>query len=113
MTWKLTVRHTSKVDRQKFAILDDALAETRRRLHEIHAQGDLPPISALREFAPGQRVHARFEFDGPGVFRGRKGGVDLMGDGSIVVYTGSIRKEPLEARTLDESIERLREAFSA
>jgi hypothetical protein len=113
LAWKLTVRHASKVDRQKFETLDEALTETRRRLEEIRREGGLPPINALRDFAPGQRVHARFELDGPGVVRGPKGGVDLMGDGSIVAYTGVIRKEPLGADSVDDAIERLRAALSA
>jgi hypothetical protein len=112
VAWKLTVRHASKVDRKKFDNLDDALAETGRRLEQIRSEGGLPPINALRDFAPGQRVHARFELDGPGLIRGPKGGIDLMGDGSIVAYAGAIRKEPLAADSLDDAVERLGQALS-
>lgn len=73
----------------------------------------MPPINALRDFMPGQRVHARLEVNGPGILRRPKGGIDLMGDGSIVVYMGSVRKEPLAADTLDEVIEGLRSSLSA
>jgi hypothetical protein len=111
LTWTLTVRHGSKVDREKFETPDEALAHVRERLEEVRREGGLPPISALRDFAPGQRVHARFELDGPGFFRGPKGGIDLMGDGSVVAYTGTIRKEPLKADSLDEAVERLAEAL--
>ncbi len=111
MAWTLTIRHASAVDREKFDDLDQAIGEARRRLEEIRAEGGLPPINALRDFEPGQRVHARFELDGPGFFRGPKGGLDLMGNGSVVAYTGTIRKEPLEADSLDEAIERLLEAL--
>ena len=111
MSWTLTVRHASSVDREKFDELADALAETRRRLEQIRSEGGLPAISALRDFAPGQRVHARFELDGPGLFRGPKGGIDLMGDGTVIAYTGTLRKEPIEPDSLDDAIRRLHEAL--
>ena len=113
MAWKLTVRHGSQVEREKVETLDEALADVGRRLEEIRREGGLPPINALRDFTPGQRVHARFELDGPGLLRGPKGGIDLMGDGSAVAYTGTIRKEPLGADSLNDAIERLRDALSA
>jgi hypothetical protein len=111
LSWTLTVRHGSTVDREKFERLDPALDLARGRLEEIRTEGGLPAISALRDFAPGQRVHARFEIDGPGFFRGPKGGIDLMGDGTVVAYTGTIRKEPLEADSLDDAFRRLRESL--
>jgi hypothetical protein len=113
LSWKLTVRHGPRVDRESFDDIEAALARVRERLEAVRREGNLPPISALRDFSPEQRVHARFELDGPGLFRGPKGGIDLMGDGSVVTYTGSIRKEPLGADSLDDAIERLREALSA
>ena len=113
MSWTLTVRHLSQVDRENLEELEQAIARARARLEEIRAEGGLPAISALRDFTPEQRVHARFELDGPGFIRGHKGGIDLMGDGSIVVYTGTIRKQPLEADSLDDAFERLRQALSA
>lgn len=113
MSWKLTVRHLSRVDREKFEELEHAIARARARLEEIRAEGGLPAISALREFTPEQRVHARFELDGPGFIRGPKGGIDLMGDGSIVAYTGTLRKEPLGADSLDDALERLRHALAS
>ena len=32
-----------------------------------------------------------------------------MGDGTAIPYTGAIRKEPIEADSLDEAFERLQE----
>jgi hypothetical protein len=34
-----------------------------------------------------------------------------MGDGGIIAYTGTVRKEPLDAESLDEAVERLRAAL--
>jgi hypothetical protein len=44
---------------------------------------------------------------GPGLIRSPEAGVDVMGDGTAVAYTGAIRKERIEAHSLDEAFERL------
>jgi hypothetical protein len=111
VSWKVTVRHGSSVRREKFEALDEAIAETRRRVDEVRREGGLPEISGFREYAPEQRVHARIEISGPGLLRGAEGGVDVMGDGSLVAYTGAIRKRPLGAGSIDETFDRLRDAL--
>lgn len=100
------------MDRESFDDVDAALSRVRERLEAVRREGGLPPINALRDFAPGQRVHARFELDGPGFIRGPKGGIDVMGDGAIVAYTGSVRKRPLGAAGVDDAFDRLRLALS-
>jgi hypothetical protein len=112
VSWKVTVRHGSDVERERFETLDEALAEARARAGAVLTEGRLGPVSAIRDYEPGRRVHARIEVSGPGLLRGPEAGLDVMGDGSLVPYTGAIRKQPLEADTLDESIERLREALA-
>ena len=111
MSWKVTVRHGSKVDRGKFKSLDETLAEARRRVEEIKREDRLPTISFLREFTPDQRVAGRIEISGPGLIRGPEGGIDVLGDGSAIAYTGTIRKEPIDVSSLDEAFERLRDAL--
>jgi hypothetical protein len=112
VSWKVTVRHGSKVGREKFGTLDEAIAETRRRVDEIRREGGLPGISAFREHTPDQRVHGRIEISGPGLIRSPEGGIDVMGDGTAIAYTGAIRKETIRAGTLDDAIERLREVLA-
>lgn len=111
MSWKVTVRHGSKVRRERVRSLDEALAEARARIDEVRREGRLPAVTMLREFTPEQRVQARVEISGPGLFRSREGGIDVLGDGSLVVFTGAIRKEPIEADSFEEAIERLRRAL--
>jgi hypothetical protein len=111
VSWKVTVRHGSKVGREKFGTLDQALAEARRRVEEVRQEGRLPTISAFRTHTPGQRVQARIEVSGPGLIRSPEGGIDVMGDGHAIAYTGAIRKETIEADTLDEVFDRLRAAL--
>jgi hypothetical protein len=108
VSWKVTVRHGSKVGREKFATLDEAIAEARLRVDEIRREGGLPTISAFREHTSGQRVQARIEISGPGLIRSPEGGIDVMGDGHAVAYMGAIRKETIDAGTLDQAFERLR-----
>ena len=51
----------------------------------------------LREFSPDEQVRARIEISGPGLIRGPEGGIDVMGDGKAITYTGAIRRQQLEA----------------
>ncbi len=110
--WKVTVRHGSGVGREKFDTLDEAIADIRRRVEEIQREDRLPPIRSIRDFAPGQRVQARIEISGPGLIKGPEGGIDVMGDGQAVAYTGAIRKETIEADSLDQAFERLHDRLS-
>ena len=109
--WKVTVRHGSNVGRERFDSLDEAIDEARRRVEEVRREGGLPTIKVFREHTPDQRVHARIEISGPGLLRGKEGGVDVMGDGHAIAYTGVIRKEPIDADSLDEAFERLQRAL--
>ena len=109
--WKVTVRHGSSVGREKFSTLDEAIADVRRRVEEIQRGDRLPHISMLREFTPEEQVHARIEISGPGLFRAPEGGIDVMGDGKAIAYTGAIRKETIEADSLDQAFERLAEVL--
>jgi hypothetical protein len=110
-SWKVTVRHRSDVGREKLGTLEEALREARQRVDEVLREGGLGAVTMLREFAPDQLVHARIEITGPGLLRRREGGIDVMGDGAVIAYSGAIRKEPLEAESLDDALDRLREAL--
>jgi hypothetical protein len=109
--WKVTVRHGPSVRREKFVSLDEAIDETRRRVEEVRREGGLPGISVFRTHAPDQRVHARIEISGPGLIRAPEGGVDVMGDGTVIPYTGAIRKERIGADSLEQAFERLRSSL--
>jgi hypothetical protein len=108
VSWKVTVRRGSTVGREKFGTLDEAIDEARRQVEEVRREGGLPAISAFREHTPDQRVHARIEISGPGLIRHPEGGIDVMGDGHAIAYTGAIRKETIEADSLDQEFDRLR-----
>ena len=111
MSWKVTIRHGSSVGREKFASLDEAIEEARRRVDQIRREDRLPPLSVLRDFSPDEQVQARIEISGPGLIRTPEGGIDVMGDGSVIAYTGAIRKRQIDADSLDEAFEELGSAL--
>ena len=96
--WRLTVRHGSKVERERYETLAEALAELERRAEQIRAGGGLEETSMLRTYAPGEQVEARLELTGSGFVRRPEAGLDVMGDGALVPYRGAIFKRRLEAR---------------
>ncbi|MGH2957675.1 MAG: hypothetical protein ACRDL6_11850 [Solirubrobacterales bacterium] len=112
MSWKVTVRHGPSVSRERVKTLEEAIGEARAGVDRVRRAGGLPEISAFRDYKPDQRVHARIELSGPGLLRGKEGGIDVMGDGTVVPYTGAIRKRELGAEGLDDAFERLREALA-
>jgi hypothetical protein len=94
--YKLTIRHGPKVDREKHATLDAAVDSMREHAGRIRAEGGLPEISMFRNYEPGVRVHARLEISTGGPFRGSDAGVDVMGNGALVPFTGGVRRSPIE-----------------
>jgi hypothetical protein len=100
------------VRRESFATLDQAIDALERSVKGIRSEGPLEEINALRDYEPGQRVHARLELSVGGLLRGQEAGVDVMGDGSLVPYSGVVRKRKLEPRAGETAFEALREALS-
>jgi hypothetical protein len=106
------VRHGPSVERERFDDLGEAVAELERRVKAIRAEGGLEPVSSLRDFSPSEQVHARLELSTGGWVRRRDAGLDLMGDGSLVPYSGGIRRERLEASDDRTPFELVREALA-
>jgi hypothetical protein len=109
--YRLTIRHGSSVDRETFDSLDEAMEAMERHSREIRGEGPLPEVSAVRDFGPGQRVHARLELSAGGVLRGREAGIDVMGDGALVPYVGVVRKRRLEPSDGGSAFDAVREAL--
>ena len=110
MSWKLTVRHGSEVDRERFESLDAAIDEMRRRAEAIRAEGPLDNVSMIRDYSHEVRVHARLELTGSGGLRRPEAGLDVMGDGRLVPYRGAIFKRELEPA--DTPYDAIREALA-
>ena len=110
--WVLTVRHGSDVDRENFDSLGDAVDALRVRAEEIRSEGPLDPVGSVRDFEPGDQVHARLEISRGGLLRSRDAGVDVMGDGSYVPYRGGMRRTQLEPSDGQSPFEAVGEALA-
>jgi hypothetical protein len=93
--YKLTIRNGPKVEREKHASLDDAVASMRDHADRIRAEGGLPEVTMFRTYEPGARVQARLEISTGGPLRGRDAGIDVMGDGGLVPFRGGVFRKPL------------------
>ena len=111
--WKLTIRDGSKVSHASFEDLTDAVAAMREKALEIRAEGPAKPVSALRDFAPGDQVRARLQLAGRGVLRKPIAGVDVRGDGTFVPYRGGVRREELDPSGHDTPFDLVRETLEA
>jgi hypothetical protein len=111
--WKLTVRRGSDVSHQGFDELGEAVAEMRRQALEIRAGGPAKPLSALRDFEPGDQVQARLELRGRGLLRKPVAGVDVRGDGTFVPYRGGVGREELDPSGHDTPFDLVRETLDA
>ena len=67
----------------------------------------------VREFAPAVQVVARLEVSGPGRFLPpKRGGVDVLGDGSVSAYMGGVRRRPVQAKGNKTPYDALRRALT-
>ncbi len=107
------MRHGSDVEHSSFDDLGEAVATMRRRALEIRAEGTAKPVAALRDFGPGEQVHARLQLSGRGLLRKPVAGVDLKGDGTFVPFRGAIGREELDPTEYDTPFDAVREALEA
>jgi|SRR5215208_3054842 len=110
--WRLVIRHGPRVDHEKFDDLDAAVVAMERRSDEIRSEGPLRQISVLRDYEPGQRVHARLELSSRGFLLGKEAGIDVMGDGALVPYVGVVRKRRLETGSGQSAFDAIRGALA-
>jgi hypothetical protein len=110
-SWKLVVRAGSRVEREQFDSLDDALICARARVRELEPGARRETATAfVREIAPADQVAARLELRGPGR---RFGGLDLRGDGSTAAWTGRISKRIVEPERGEDPVDALARALEA
>ena len=98
--------------REGFASLDEAISALEAGARAIRGEGPLMEVSVLRDSGPDDRLHARFELSTGSLIRGREAGIDVMGDGRLVPYTGVVRKRRLEPRNGETAFDVVREALA-
>jgi hypothetical protein len=111
-SYRLTIRHGSSVTREDFDDLGEAVDTLRAQAEEIRDEGPLEAVKAFREYEPERRVAARLEISSGGWLRGGEAGLDVMGDGELVAYSGAIRKRRLEARDGGTLFDAIREELA-
>jgi hypothetical protein len=94
----LTIRKGPEVAREQHETLCDAIEALSASVAAVRSEGALPSVTMLRTFEPGQRVRARVEISTGRLFRRREAGVDVMGDGSVVPFSGGSTREHLDPR---------------
>jgi hypothetical protein len=113
VSWKLTVRHGSDVEHESFEELGDAVAAMRERALAIRAEGPMRPVSSLRDFGPGQQVHARLQLAGKGLLRKPVAGIDVRGDGTFTPFRGNVTREELDPAAYETPFDAVRETLEA
>jgi len=112
-SWKLTVRHGSDVDHERFDDLAAAVAAMRERALAIRSEGPLRPVQSLRDFEPGDQVHARLQLSGGGFLKKSAAGVDVRGNGTFVPFKGGVKREELDPTHHDTPFDLVRETLEA
>jgi hypothetical protein len=109
-SYRVTVRRRGRVERERAASLEEALARLRRRVEALTDEQRPRPERGLgREYAPIEQVAIRAEVAG----RGAHGGIDVRGDGSEEAYTGRWRRVVVERRPGESAFEALGRALTA
>lgn len=111
--WKLTVRHGSDVDHERFEDLGEAVARMRERALAIRSEGPVRPVSAIRDFEPAAQVHARLELSTGRFLKKSVAGVDVRGDGTFVPFSGGVAREELDPTDHDTPFDLVRETLEA
>jgi hypothetical protein len=111
--WKLTVRHGSDVDHEQFDDLDEAITAMRERAMAIRSEGPVRRVQSLRDYEPGDQVHARLQLSSGGLFRKSVAGVDVRGDGTFVPFRGGVVREELDPTHHDTPFDLVRETLEA
>jgi len=107
--WKLTIRHGPKVAKSSHPSLEAAVDGLRGGLAPARDEQRAPLRVLSREYGPVAQVVARGELRGP---RGRRGGVDVRGDGSAEAWTGGWRRSVVLAEPGETPYDAVRRALA-
>jgi hypothetical protein len=88
--------------------MDEALAAIEEHGHELSRGARAKPVDTkvLGRWEPQQQVAARLQL-------GRRGGVDIRGDGSAEAYTGWLRRRLVEQRGDESPYDALRRQLTS
>jgi hypothetical protein len=109
--FRLTVRRSGAVERERHPTLDAVLTALEARLDGLARDERRRTAQVLgRTYEPVRQVAARGEIAGPGRLRA---GVDLRGDGSAEAFTGRLRRRLVDRRPGETAYDALRRELTA
>lgn len=95
MPWRIVVRSGPRVEKLRLETLPEALDALEERAQEAAATVRVDSVDLrVRRYEPGDQVSARAELKGPQRLRPVvHAGLDVRGDGTVVPWTGGVRRE--------------------
>jgi hypothetical protein len=107
VSYQVTVRRGPKVEKLKAESLDEAIETLAHHARFVPRRAGVDFVN--RRYEPEDLVAARIELKGAGV----RAGVDVHGDGSMVAWTGRMRRAEIERRDGESAADALRRALTA
>lgn len=116
MKYQLKVRVTGKVAKFEFATADELFAkldeEIAAQVADTHGLGEVK--SPLRNYEAIEIVHSRIEVIlAEGLFKRRKGGVDVRRNGECEAWLGGASKQLIEPRPGESLTDALRREINS
>ena len=95
--WRVTVRNGPSVEKLRCETLPEALDALEQRARAVADGNGLDEIDLhVRRYRPEDQVAARAELKGPQRLRPIiHAGIDVHGDGSVVAWSGGVRREQI------------------
>ena len=108
--WRIKYRIGPQVEHAHAESLEQAIDDVRARVLELRPHVRKPDVDVkIRTFEASTLVAVRVELKGP---KRARGGIDVMGDGSLGAYVGWIRKRELEPVHNEDVYELLKQALA-
>jgi hypothetical protein len=97
MAWRVLVRRGPDVEKVRCQTLPEALDALEQRARAAADGRRLPTVDVrVRTYSPGEQISARAELKGPQRLRPFiHAGIDVHGDGSVVAWSGGVRREAI------------------
>jgi hypothetical protein len=95
--WRVTVRNGPSVEKLRCETLPEALDALEQRARAVADGNGLAEVDLhVRRYKPEDQVAARAELKGPQRLRPIiHAGIDVHGDGSVVAWSGGVRREQI------------------
>jgi hypothetical protein len=97
MPWRVVVRHGPHVEKLRCETLPEALDALEERARAVAGGPRLDTVDVrVRQYSAADQIAARAELKGPQRLRPFiHAGIDVHGDGSLVAWSGGVRREAI------------------